>query len=525
MLRFSALFGVALACAAPLAAAETAAEVRAGPADNVSVTIYRDNLALITETRRVTLPGGRAKVLFEGVIDGALPQSAVIRGFEGAEAERNFDFDGLTPASLLRRSIGQDVTVVRTPKAKNARGRNAQPTEETARIAAAGEGISLQFRDRVEALGCAGMPEKLVFAKIPEGLRAKPTLSTTLAAAPAGERTITLSYLATGFSWEANYVISQGNGGANAGVTSYITLTNSGETGFENAELGVVAGDLARVLEMAPAALRNPAYRVCWPSKTTTDYPPSQYLTHRFRMPPPPPPPPPAPAMAMAKAMDEVMVSAGRAAPVRETLGDYQLYKMPERVSIGANQTKQVLFLEKPSAKLSRVHRFVLNAPYADDRPREPQNTEILLRFKNTEADGLGEPLPKGRARVMAAPRSGPSLYVGEDSTDDTAVGLDWELETGASSAVQTDYRIMQITETHLRDGRKRVSAQIVAEASNALSRPVTLELQQARVGDQLRISGETLRYTLKDGLPTWTIQLAPNSRKTLTYTVSVLQD
>jgi hypothetical protein len=74
--------------------------------DTVAVTIYREDLALITETRTVSLPAGPVTVVVQGVVESLLPQSVVITGAERPLAESNFDFDRLTPLSLLEGSVG-----------------------------------------------------------------------------------------------------------------------------------------------------------------------------------------------------------------------------------------------------------------------------------------------------------------------------------------------------------------------------------------------------------------------------------
>ncbi|MFN5245408.1 MAG: hypothetical protein ACK5B7_13435, partial [Novosphingobium sp.] len=77
-----------LLIAAPLAAQELVPVVVSAAPDKVGVTLYRDpdrgedpidaenpsSLALIVETRAVTLPAGVATVRFEGVAGGIVPQ-------------------------------------------------------------------------------------------------------------------------------------------------------------------------------------------------------------------------------------------------------------------------------------------------------------------------------------------------------------------------------------------------------------------------------------------------------------------
>ena len=89
-------------------------EVISPQADAVSVTIYRDLFALITETRTVDLPEGPVTLSFEGVVETLLPESAVATDLGRALEERNFDYDPLSPNNLLLKSIGKSVTITRT---------------------------------------------------------------------------------------------------------------------------------------------------------------------------------------------------------------------------------------------------------------------------------------------------------------------------------------------------------------------------------------------------------------------------
>ena len=62
-------------------------EVVSDHPDAVSVTIYRDLFALITETRTVDLPAGPVTLAFDGVVETLLPASAVVA--DTGRASRN----------------------------------------------------------------------------------------------------------------------------------------------------------------------------------------------------------------------------------------------------------------------------------------------------------------------------------------------------------------------------------------------------------------------------------------------------
>jgi len=222
----------------------------------VSVTIYRSpersaddaiNLnwlrgyALVTEQRRVTIPAGTATLRFEGVAGGILAESAIVTGLPVGVSEKNLDADLLSPRSLYDRSLNRPVTVRRTNRA------TGRVTEEPAVIRSAAEGaMVVQTHDGIEALQCSGLPEALVYDGVPPGLSAKPTLSVQTTSPQAYQATVTLSYLAWGFDWQANYVVEMAAGGRSARLFAWVTLANGDVTSFPDAQTSVVAGEVNR---------------------------------------------------------------------------------------------------------------------------------------------------------------------------------------------------------------------------------------------------------------------------------------
>ena len=77
-MRAAATIALLLAAAHAIAATDDVAEVISPRADAVSVTIYRDLFALVTESRTIDLPGGPVTLVFEGVPETLLPASAVV---------------------------------------------------------------------------------------------------------------------------------------------------------------------------------------------------------------------------------------------------------------------------------------------------------------------------------------------------------------------------------------------------------------------------------------------------------------
>ncbi|HSJ77739.1 MAG TPA: hypothetical protein VK913_03290, partial [Erythrobacter sp.] len=112
-----------LSLAAPLGAREV---VDASPPNDLSVTIYRNpdrdpdeqlnrnypqGFAMISETRRVTLPKGESTIRFEGVAEGMIGVSAIVTGLPGGTIEKNRNAQLLSPAALVDGTLGNRVTI------------------------------------------------------------------------------------------------------------------------------------------------------------------------------------------------------------------------------------------------------------------------------------------------------------------------------------------------------------------------------------------------------------------------------
>jgi hypothetical protein len=138
---------------------------------DVAVTIYNDDLALIQDTRQIALPAQRSRQEFPDVSGQIRPETVTLSG-DGIEiVEQNFDFDLLSPAKLMEKAVGQQITLVRTNPATGAE------TRESATVLAVNGGVVLRIGNRIEVLRDDSLPVRVIFDKVPENLRARPTLS------------------------------------------------------------------------------------------------------------------------------------------------------------------------------------------------------------------------------------------------------------------------------------------------------------------------------------------------------------
>ncbi|HEV7227426.1 hypothetical protein [Brevundimonas sp.] len=483
----------------------------------------REGLALIVETRTVDVPAGDAVIRFEGVSTGIVPQSVTIEGLPSAVLEQNADFDLLTPGSLLDKSIGDTVQVVRTNPA------NGRQEVRTAVVRSGGAGAVLEIEGKYEALSCSGMIERVIFEDVPEGLSDQPTLSIRTRAPAAGRYTVTLAYLSTGLQWSTDYVARLSPDGRTLDLTGWLTLANFGGTSFPDAPVQVVAGDLQTTGRSVPVdpvvRRRSPG---CWPQDTTTNgvnpdtrddwYPPVA---------PPPPMAPPPPA-AMRPEYEDIVVTGSRVQRLasQAELGDYKIYTLPSPTTVAARQTKQVRFLERTAVPYDRVNRQWVGAGWMDaDDEAEESTPQVVFRLRNTEAGGLGIALPGGNWSLRQITPEGRSVLAGEAETQDRPVGLPLELERGEASDVRVRTRVTA-------DGARTRGAlttawrEVEVIVSNLGGDAETVELIPQEFNQTgFRLTRQSVRSAVTEsGWPAWTLTVPPGESVTLTYRYEVTE-
>lgn len=504
-----------------LSVAATADVVSTAP-ETVRVTLYGNEdpsvgdeaadagLVMVSETRTIDLPAGASRIVFLGVADAIVPQTAGVEGLPASILESNFDYDLLTLGAVIAKSHGERVRVVRTDAA------SGRTTDREGILRSGPLGVMLEIDGKMEALGCSGLNEKLVFPRIPAGLAAEPQLSMSVRAATAGRHTVELSYLALGMKWSADYIARIDEGKGTLNLTGWLTLVNSSGSTFANTPAEVVAGQLARDKEetQPPGPTQVNESSSCWPVgqfAKVVGYP------ALLRMPFPAAAPIDA-AYNTPTALQEVVVTGSRQsyqAKVRE-LADYKLYALPEPTTIAARQSKQVQFLSQADVPFQRIYLFKFDEAWMTS-DLAPLPATALLRLENKESEGLGKPLPRGVVSVMETGGAG-AVLAGQDRLADTPVGLPIELELGQAMDVWVSPRVTRDETIENDRYQQRVSVEV--RLGNDKPAPITLEYRQPRSGDNFRIVHESRSHTLKDGDLRWTFRLRPGERAVLRYSM-----
>lgn len=487
------ILAAALGAAAPTGAQDRAIVDASAPTD-LSVTIYRDpergvgeqmetdwpqGFAMISETRTVTLPPGESTIRFEGVAEGMVSVSAIVTGLPGGTIEKNRNAELLSPAALVNGALGNRITITRTNPATGDR-----VSERAIVRTRADGGLVIQSSAGFEAVRCAGLPESLSFDTIPKGLSASPVFTIDTRDANGGTYSVTLTYLAWGFDWQADYVATLTGEGRGEwfrmNLLSWLSFVNDNGQSFEDAQLLAIAGTLNVESDfegLADPPRAAPLRLTCYPLGNTKRGTPFA--------PPPPPTPPPPPMAARAEQMIVVTGSRKSTAdmmysPVsvmeagEEQLGDLKLYRVPERVTVSAKGMKQVAFLNRQDVE-ARFLYVASCGPYDwFDPDDEFRSAEMLLVTKNEDRRGLGVSLPQGMMTVFEPSAYGPQM-VAETKLRDYARGQEIELELPNSD--QVNYQCGRTVEDVDPDDKSRKWIEMKGEIRNANPHPIRMRV------------------------------------------------
>ena len=335
----------------------------------VMVTIYNGNLGLVKDLREARLPAGVNEVQFMDVAAGIDPTTVHLKSLTDALGlkilEQNYEYDLLTSEKLMEKYVGRKVRLYQ----------GDGTFHEATLLATTGPIFEINGQIHMGHYG------RLVLPSLPENLVAKPTLVWLLRNQTARPQRVEASYLTSGITWKADYVMVLNAADSLSDLTGWVTVDNRSGATYGNAALKLVAGDVNRAQE------------------------PRRDLR----------------ALEMAaKAASPAAASRDFAS---EGFFEYHLYTLDGRTTIKNNQTKQLSLLAASEVPTTKELIYYGAQDYYRNSygvPISNQKVAVYLEVKNSKENRLGLPLPKGKVRVYKADRSGSQQFIGEDWIDHT---------------------------------------------------------------------------------------------------------
>jgi hypothetical protein len=377
----------------------TQAKSRPDEQKSVGITIYNDNLGLVKDVRKLSLPKGIIALTFEGVAAKIDPTSVHIRSINYSDnlsvLEQNFEYDLISPAKLMEKYLGEVVELVTKEK--------SEEITVQARLIGIEGGYVYEMGDKI----AINPPGRVVLPSLPQGLISKPSL-VWLLNNTRKEHTVEASYLTAGIGWKANYVAVLSGDDANLDLSGWVTIDNKSGTTYRDATLKLVAGDVHRVQAPRPVALG-----------------------------------------------DRMYVRGGRTEEMafqEESFFEYHLYTLQRPATIKDNQTKQIALLSATDIDVDKTFTFEPSRNYffsAMPAPEMGKKVGVFINVENKKENNLGMPLPKGVVRVYKKDKAGDLQFVGEDWIDHTPEDEKIRVKMGEAFDVvadrtQTDFKIIK---------------------------------------------------------------------------------
>ncbi|MDR9502198.1 MAG: DUF4139 domain-containing protein [Desulfurivibrionaceae bacterium] len=438
----------------------------------ISVTIYNRNLALIKDSRSITLPKGQNILAFTEVSGQIKPETALLSSDNLQVLEQNFEFDLLTPASLLEKYVGREVTVIKVHPT------TGEESSVKAKVLSANNGTVLQIGNQIET----GVPGRLVFDNVPRNLRDRPTLTMLIESRTDELEDVELSYLTTGLGWKADYVAELNEGDTALNMSSWVTLTNTSGASYRNASLQLVAGDVNQV---QPERVGRPEYR--------------------------------------AALMQKEAVADGMA---EEQMFEYHLYTLDRPTTIGDNQKKQVSLLQAQNVLCRKEFLLQGNSHYYQKQYGEigqKMKVAVYVEIENRVSNNLGVPLPKGVVRVYKKDSQERLQFIGEDRIDHTPENEIIRLKLGdafdiTANMKQVDFKKLSgfSSYNYVYESAFRI------ELKNGKKEAVTVKVVEPVPGDWQMIAESLPHEKLTSNMAGWQVPVPALGSTVLTYRVRV---
>jgi hypothetical protein len=355
----------------------------ASAASATEVTVYNTNLGLVKELRPFNLTAGVNELKVEDVAAQIDPTSVHFKSLTAPDAvtvlEQDFRYDLASPDAILNRYLGREIELRRVV------GRDGEKTESVKGTLLSNAGGRVVQSEGKILINPPGDP---VLGELPEGLLTKPTLVWKLNSTKAGEHQGEVSYMTSGMSWSADYVLVADKDDAKADLTAWTTIVNNSGATYKDAKLKLVAGDVHR----APVPMRGGFGG----------------FAAKARM------------MGAESNMTE------------KTFFEYHLYTLARPTTLAENSSKQVEMASAANIPIKKIYiydgaqntqwNYFGDSGYWDPNYglQSGKKVAVLLELDNKKASGLGIPLPKGRVRVYKKDDEGSLQFAGEDAIDHT---------------------------------------------------------------------------------------------------------
>lgn len=378
-------------------------------------------------------------------------------------AEQNFAKPSLSLEDLFTRSIGKDIEVEQQAGERTVyfRGKLLQGSPQ----------LFIEDENRVRFVN---QYSSIIFPT-ESGIAAGNSIRWVVASKDEGEENISYSYKTSGINWSASYDVYYDDSAETARLEGWAEVNNSTNIDINDSAIKLVAGQINEVTTAKVAMMA-------------------------------------AREFAAAPAMDMAGSSSGGAAFQNQEFSDYQMYTIDRKIDLKPYSFKKIkLFADKLQVKPEKQ--------YVYEGWENRKNAGIELKFKNSEENGLGIPLPGGRYSVYSKSQDGAFELAGQDISSHAAKDAEVKLKIGKAFDITVERE--QIDQSN--DQNRRVGTyKIRTEFSNAKDKDIkVLAKEMIQTGGKWQITNSTISYDKHSATEVWfDVTIPANGQSVVEYTV-----
>ncbi len=427
--------------------------------EGVEITVYNQDLGLVKDKRFIEFKKGENIIKWIDIASLIDPTSVKFKALkhenEVRVQEQNYEYDLVNTSKLLEKYIDKAIGVI--TKDNQAYDGSLLSFDEEQLILTKDKTkgpVVMVSRENVR---------DIKFPELPEGLITKPTLLWNIISDVSDKDLCELTYLTKGINWHADYVVVVDVQDVNLDLVGWVTIDNQSGAIYKNARLKLVAGDI-HLLKPKEDVVRMERY-----------------------------------AMSMKGAPQEFK---------EEGLFEYHLYTLTRPTTLKDKQTKQINLLSNNNIPCQKT--FTYNGAYYGKK------VKVSLEFVNSEKNGLGIPLPKGKVRVYKVDKENALQFIGENEIDHTPKDEEIKLYLGDAFDVIGERKLVN---------RQKITQQIredtyEIEIRNHKEEDIEVLVVEPQQGDW-KIINTTHDYKKKDANTLeFKIRVKKGTKEVIRYTV-----
>jgi hypothetical protein len=404
-----------------------------------ALTIYNQQFAVVRQKMPLDLKLGVNHVQVTDITAHLEPDSVILRPLDTGRRlqilEQNYRNDPVSQQLLLSLYEGKTIDFLQTDKDANPRlvqGKiirsgyvphytafqaygQQYSQQQAANVQGGGEQPVIEVNGKLQF----SLPGQPLFPALADDTVLKPTLAWELQTDKPGATTAEFSYVTGGMNWEASYNAVAPAKGNTLELVGWVTLDNQSGRMFRDAHVKLMAGDVNKV-------------------------------------------PPPGAGQMFTSAISFAGAAVSQFGPpvTEKTFDEYHLYTLEHATTLHDRETKQVEFVRAAGIQSQTVYVYdgfkidqnYRGWTYENIRQQESYGTLsnpkvwVMQEFKNSAANHLGMPLPKGRVRFYRRDDDGQLEFTGENDIDHTPKDETIRLYTGSAFDMtgersRTEYR------------------------------------------------------------------------------------